>query len=194
MKFPLQLRFKFFALAPQMYVQDASGAEVCYVKQKMFRLKEKVEVFSDSSRKHLLCTIAADRMLDFNACYDFRSPDGQLIGRVRRRGMRSIWKAHYEILDEHGQVEYDLHELNPFAKFIDGFFGEIPVIGMFSGFFFHPSYGIMRNGKTSAKMTKRRSFLESRFDIEEVEPIPASDELRIVLSLLMFVLLERSRG
>ena len=45
MQFPLQLRFKVLALATQIYVTDASGATVFYVKQKMFKLKEDIAVF-----------------------------------------------------------------------------------------------------------------------------------------------------
>ena len=35
MNYPLKLRFKFFALAPQIYVQDATDAEVCDPLSKM---------------------------------------------------------------------------------------------------------------------------------------------------------------
>ena len=39
MRFPLDLRFKIVAIAPQISVTDASGALLLYVKQKAFRLK-----------------------------------------------------------------------------------------------------------------------------------------------------------
>src|SRR5688572_13603616 len=116
MNYPLTLRFKILALAPQIYVEDASGAEVCYVKQKLFRFREKVEVYTDSSRKQLLSTIQADRIIDFNAHYAFIQADGTRLGSVRRRGFRSLWRAHYEILDDHGNVAFEMREENPFAK------------------------------------------------------------------------------
>ena len=49
MKYPLSLSFKIMAMAPQIYVRDATGEIVCYVKQKMFRLKEVVSVFRDQN-------------------------------------------------------------------------------------------------------------------------------------------------
>ena len=67
MNYPLQLTFKLVALAPQLKVTDASGATVCYVRQKMFRLKESVEVFADETRTEKLCEIRADRIIDFSA-------------------------------------------------------------------------------------------------------------------------------
>jgi len=194
MNYPLQLRFKLLALAPQIYVQDALGVTACYVKQKLFRLKEKVEVYTDESRSHLLCTIGADRMLDFNASYHFRTPEGGTLGSVRRRGMKSLWRAHYEILDDRDQQEYEIRETNAFIKILDSVIGEIPVIGLFTGFFFNPRYEVTQNGQTILKVTKHRAFFESRFTIEQVIPVSDKDELRLMLSLLMFVLLERSRG
>ncbi|QIF00940.1 hypothetical protein [Roseimicrobium sp. ORNL1] len=194
MKYPLQLSFKILALAPQVYVQDADGQEVCYVKQKLFKLREAVEVFTNSSRQSLLATIQADRVLDFNANYTFRTPEGTPIGSVRRRGMRSIWSAHYEILDGHGQVAYDIREENPWTKIVDSVLGDIPVVGFFSGMFFNPRYTISRQGVPAMRFTKRRAFLEGRFDIEKLGEVPVQDELPIILSLLMFGLLERSRG
>jgi hypothetical protein len=194
MNYPLQLRFKFFALAPQVYVLDAAGADVCYVKQKLFRLREKVEVFSDSSRTKLLSTIQADRMIDFNSSYSFQMADGTTLGSVRRRGLRSLWSAHYEILDGAGNVAFEIRELNPIIKFVDGLISGIPLVGMFTGYFLHPRYAVIQNGSPVLTMTKTPSFIEGRFVIEKSGALDAESEMRIVFSLLMFVLLERQRG
>ncbi len=194
MNYPLKLSFKFFALAPQVYVRDASGTELCYVKQKLFKFREKVEVFTDSTRQSMLATIQADRVIDFNANYAFRTVEGAPIGSVRRRGMRSIWRAHYEILDQSGQVAFEIREENPWSKILDSVLGEIPIIGFFTGFFCHPRYAVLQQGTPVMRMTKQRAFLESHFNIEKLADVPSQAELPIVMSLLMFVLLERSRG
>lgn len=194
MNYPLQLRFKILALAPQIYVQEAGGGEVCYVKQKLFRFKEKVEVFTNSTRSTLLSTIQADRMIDFNANYTFTMADGTRLGSVRRRGLRSIWRAHYEILDDAGNIAFEMKEENPGAKIVDSVLGEIPIIGMFTGYFCHPRYSILHNGTPVLRVTKKRAFLESSFTVEKLGDIDSRDEWRVVHSLLMFVLMERSRG
>ena len=194
MNYPLQLRFKILALAPQVYVQDASGAEVCYVKQKLLRFREKVEVFTDSSRTTLRCTIQADRIIDFNACYAFHMADGTVLGKVRRRGLRSLWSAHYEILDDSGNVVFEIREQNPMVKFLEGLLDSIPLVGLFSGYFLHPHYVILQNGSPVLEMKKKPAFFEGRFSIEKSANLDAQAEMRIVLSLVMFVLLERSRG
>lgn len=69
MNFPLSLRFKLLALSPQIYVSDAAQQPVLYVKQKLFKLREKIEVFRDESRSQLLCTIQANKIIDWSARY-----------------------------------------------------------------------------------------------------------------------------
>ena len=67
MNYPLTMSFKILAVAPQIFIKDATGQEVMYVKQKLFKLKEAIQVFSDQSQSQLLYTINADRVLDFSA-------------------------------------------------------------------------------------------------------------------------------
>ncbi len=195
MKFPLQLSFKIVALAPQIKVTDADGALVCYVRQKMFKLKEHVEVFSDEGRTHKLCDIVADRVIDFSANYVFEEPGSGPFGAVRRKGMRSIWKAHYEILD-HETPELEIHEENGWIKVMDSLVSDIPLIGAFAGYWFNPSYLVTRidNGQEMVRIAKQPAFWEGRFTLEKLNEFDEGDELRVVLSTLMMILLERGRG
>ena len=89
MNYPLELSFKIVALAPQMKVSDSTGSPVCYVKQKLFKFKEAVEIFTDDTRTEKLCEIKAARVIDFSAKYTFYSNTGEAFGAVRRKGMRS---------------------------------------------------------------------------------------------------------
>ena len=64
MNYPLKLSFKLLAIASQIYVRDANGNLLGYVKQKLFKLKENIDVFADEGQTQLLFNIKADRMLD----------------------------------------------------------------------------------------------------------------------------------
>jgi len=197
MQFPLTLNFKIVALAPQVYVRDAAGREILYVKQKLLKLKEKVRVFSDSSQSQQVYEINADRWLDWSARYTFTDSMGVVVGSVQRMGMRSLWKATYQIMDATGQPILVLEEANPWAKVLDSVLGEIPIIGIFTGYFIHPKYDVKRanSGQPALHVTKSRSFLESRFEIENTGgPLTQYEEVPAVLGLLMMVLLERQRG
>ncbi|HEX6203447.1 MAG TPA: hypothetical protein VF100_10610 [Thermoanaerobaculia bacterium] len=199
MRYPLELQFKILALAPQITVRDADGTELFYVHQKLFKLKERIAVFRDSSKRETVYSIAADRVLDFSARYAFTDAAGQPAGAVKRAGMKSLWRAHYEVFDAGGQPVLTLSEENPVVKLLDGLLGEIPLIGMLTGFFLHPRYVVAERagGQPVLRVTKRRSFLEARFAVE-AEPgaatLPEEVETAAVLAILTMALLERSRG
>lgn len=196
MNYPLSFRFKLLAFSPQIYITDASGQEVLYVKQKLFRLREKVEVHSDSSRQHLLCTIEADRILDWSARYTFRDPSGRELGAVGRRGMRSLWSAHYDVFAPHSRDPlFSIQEENPIAKLLDSLLGEIPILGVLTAFLFHPKYLASRtNGTPVMRLTKQAAIFEGRFKLESLGEASEGESLAIILSYLMMNLLERQRG
>lgn len=196
MNFPLTLRFKIVALAPQIFVEDAAGNTVCYVKQKMFKLKEQIEVFEDSSKSTLLANINADRIIDWSARYHFTTPAGDPLGSVGRRGMRSLWRAHYEIVLTGSEAPaMTLREENPWTKVMDGFFGELPIINLFSGYLFHPKYLVTRtDGTPVMRLTKEPAFWEGRFKVELLGTATPEEQLTLTLSGLMMLLLERRRG
>lgn len=196
MNFPLTFRFKVVALSPQIYVQDAQGQTVCYVKQKLLRLREKVEVFTDDSRSRLLSTIEADRIIDWSARYTFRDAQGNELGAIGRRGMRSLWRAHYDIFAP-GSTEpaFHIREENPFTKLLDGFVGEIPILGLFSGYMLHPRYAATRaDGTPVLRLTKRNAFFEGRFELEKLAELSDGEQTALMLGFLMMNLLERARG
>ncbi len=195
--FPLDFCFKLLTISPQVAVTDPSGAEVCYVKQKAFKLRESVTVFRDSSKTAILGKIEADRIIDWSARYTFSDADGLPFGAVSRRGARSLWRAHYEIFDrvESKEAAMTLQEESVMTRFLDGFLSEIPILGLFTGYFFHPSYAVRTtDGKIVARLRKRSAFLEGRFTLEKLADLPPEQELEILLSCLMMLILERQRG
>lgn len=194
MNYPLTLTFKIIALAPQLSVTDASGNLVFYVRQKLFKLREAVTVFADREQQRPVANIRADRILDFNAVYGFEDPQGRRFGAVRRAGMRSLWKAQYEVL--RGDTPFlTLREDSAFVRFMDGIMGDIPVLGMLSGYVFHPSYSVTRSDGTRVLHVKKQPALwEGRFTIEREAELTPDEEASAVLSILMMVLLERDRG
>lgn len=194
MQYPIDLRFKLLTLGQRISATDASGKTLMFVKQKMFKLKEKVEVYSDSTQSHLLFRIEADRVLDFSANYSFTDASGNSWGTVRRKGMKSLWSAHYEIIHD-DQVEMTIQEESPMQKLLEGLLGGIPVIGWIAIYLINPSYIIRRpDGETLLRLTKKPAILEGKFQLEKLNDLPEDDELRALLSVIMVGLLERARG
>lgn len=194
MNYPLQMSFKVLALARQISVTDANGHLVFYVKQKAFKLKEAVTVFADAGQTQPVYSINADKMLDFSARYTFTDSSGRPLGSVRRQGMKSLWKAHYDVLDGENAV-MTIKEENAWTKVLDSLIGEIPVLGMFTGYLFHPAYLVSRqDGTVVMRLEKQPAFFEGKFIIQKQAEMDGQEEERALLSLIMMILLERSRG
>ena len=196
LNYPLDFKFKITTLASDFNITDRNGNYVAYVRQKMFRLKEDVIVFSDESRTKELFNIKANQWIDFNASYMMTDLlTGKKFGRLARKGMRSIWKARYDIIDEKDKPIYQINEDNGWIKVFDSFLGEIPILGMLTGYFLNPSYTVKDNaGKEYFRLKKMPSLVGRRFQLERLIDIDDEDESLVVLSFLMMVLLERARG
>lgn len=195
MNFPVTLSFKLLALANQIYVRDASGNLLGYVKQKMFKLKEDINIFADEAQTQMLFNIKADRMIDWSANYSFTDNRGSYLGAIKRQGMRSLWKASYDIFDAGGNPAYHIKEENGWVKIADALFGELPLIGILSGYVFNPTYIVSRvNGTPIVRIKKQPAMFEGKFILENLSPLSTEDETRIVLGVLMMTLLERRRG
>ncbi|WP_411827244.1 hypothetical protein [Luteolibacter sp. AS25] len=194
--YPLKISFKIIALASQATVTDANGRVLIYTKQKMFKFREHVEIFTDKSKSVLLAEIKANKVIDWSARYNFTESDGTEIGSVGRKGWRSIWKAHYECFNPgDNQSDFSIHEANPWSKVMDSLLGEIPVVGMFTGYFCHPSYIANRTaGGEAMRITKQAAMWEGKFAIEKLGELSPREELNLILSFMMMILLERKRG
>ena len=193
---PLTLSFKVLALARQIKVTDAGGREVMYVRQKILKFKEQVEVFQSSARTNLVATIQANKVIDWSARYRFTLANGDYIGDVGRKGWRSIWKAHYQTFNPGDDTpDYDIQEENPMAKVMDSLIGEVPVLGFFTGYLFHPKFAASRpDGEVAMRLTKQPAFWEGKFLLEKFVELPPREEANLVLSFLMLIALERRRG
>ena len=194
MEYPLDLSFKLLSWGPQISVTDAGGNLVFYVKQKALKLKEAVTVFADVEQTQTLYTMSADRVLDFSARYNFADQAGTGLGSVKRQGVKSLWKSHFDIMDGE-TVVLTIQEENPWVKILDALFTSIPIVGMFSGYVFHPAYLVSRpEGGVVMRLEKLPAFFEGKFKIEKKTDLEATEETRALLSLLMMLLLERARG
>lgn len=195
MNYPLDLSFKLIAIASQIYVRDVNGSLVGYVKQKLFKLKEDIRIFADEAQTQLRYTIKADRIIDFSANYAFADPAGRPIGSIKRRGMRSLWKADYEISDSRGALVMRINEENGWIKVGDALTREVPVLGIFSGYFFNPTYLVKRTNESPVlRLKKQPAFFESKFSMEPLSDMSDEDEELVLLSCLTMTLLERMRG
>lgn len=196
LQYPLTLSFKILALSSQATVTDANGRTVLYTKQKLLRFKEHVEIWKDATQAAKIAEIKANKVIDWSARYNILRADGRQIGSVGRRGWRSLWKAHYDVFEsDPAAPEFSIQEGNVWTKVFDNLLSQVPILGIFSGYFFHPSYIAARPSHPVMRMVKQPAFFEGRFRIEKLDPeLTPTEELVLFLSYLMVMLLERRRG
>ena len=196
MNYPLTLSFKFWTLGQQIRVLDAAGALICQVKQKAFRLKEDVVIFADEAQTQQIFRIRADRMLDITSTvYRITTPDERTIGAIKREGLKSLWKATYQLLDAAGTQVGTIREENPWIKVADALVSELPIVGIVAQRFINPAFLVeMPTGQVRLRAQKVPSFLERRFEIRQLGPMDPQTENLMIPAVMMMILMERARG
>jgi len=195
LQFPIQLIFNISTLHNDFTAKDANGNTIAYVKQKLFKFKEDISVFDDESQNMVNYRIKADRWIDFSAAYSITDTDGKELGKVARKGWRSLWKAEYVLIDQHQQLQFKIQEENGWVKVLDSLLSEVPLLGIFTGYFFNPSYIVTNTSdQSTVRLKKEASFWGRKFEITKLGTTDDDDDERIMLGLMMMILLERRRG
>ena len=195
MKYPVELNFKKIALAKQATLTESDGNTIAYARQKILKLKEELEVFEDKTKAKRVCTIKANKVIDFSAAYHFYTENEQCFGSIQRKGLRSLWKATYIIDDASGNQYATIREENPFAKVVDTLLGGLPFVGLVCNYIFNPSYiATSEDGTELFRLTKVPSFWGALFKIDKLAEVTPDEETRCMMGLLMMIFLEKSRG
>lgn len=91
--------FKIFGAAFTIY--DSYEGIAFYSKQKAFKLKEDIRLYTDESLQTEVLSIQARNIIDFGAAYDVVDrATGETVGAFKRKGMKSILKDEWIILDD----------------------------------------------------------------------------------------------
>ncbi len=98
------LQRQFLALTGKFRVFDPQGNLVLFSEQKMFKLKEDIRIYADEAKSREVLIIQARQVIDFAAAYDvYDAASGQKIGVWRRKGLRSLMRDEWELLDASDQ-------------------------------------------------------------------------------------------
>jgi uncharacterized protein YxjI len=105
------------------HVYDQEQKLQFYVKQKGLKLKEDIRVFNSEDMAEEVLLIQARNAIDFSGTYDvFESSTNRKIGTLRRKGLKSIFKDEWLLLDssenEIGNIKEDHIGLAILRRFI----------------------------------------------------------------------------
>jgi hypothetical protein len=105
------LKRQAIALTGKFRFYDPSGRLVMFSEQKMFKLREDIRVYSDESKLQEVLSIKARQILDFSAAYDVIDTEmNQKVGVLRRKGLRSLLRDEWEVLDANDNLIGKLFE------------------------------------------------------------------------------------
>jgi uncharacterized protein YxjI len=99
------LKKQAIALTGKIRFYNPQGEVVLFSEQKMFKLREDIRVFSDEQKSQEVLAIKARQIIDFSAAYDVvDSTNGEKVGALRRKGLKSILRDEWEVLDPSDNV------------------------------------------------------------------------------------------
>lgn len=116
-------------LGAKFHIYKPDGGLLGFSKQKAFKLKEDIRIYTDESMSEERVLIQARSIIDFSGAYDIiDSRSKTKAGSLRRRGLSSLMRDTWTVLDENEQEIAALQEdsstmalvrrLIPYANFI----------------------------------------------------------------------------
>ena len=105
------LKRQAIAMTGKFRFYDPNGNLVMFSQQKMFKMREDIRVYSDESKNQEVLIIKARSIVDFSAAYDvIDSATNEHVGTLRRKGLKSILRDEWQVLNPAGQVIGSLFE------------------------------------------------------------------------------------
>jgi uncharacterized protein YxjI len=96
------LKRQTFALTGKLRFYNPNNELVLFCEQRMFKLREDIRVYADEQKTQEVLAIKARQIIDFSAAYDVvDSLTGEKVGTLRRKGLKSILRDEWEVLDAH---------------------------------------------------------------------------------------------
>ena len=166
-------------LGRKYYVYAPDGSLVVFLKHPLMKLRGEFTIYADDTETVPLLLVRARKVIALNMAHDVMDPNtGEKIGSIRSRGLRSIFRDVWDILDVNDQPIGLIEEtgaamLRRFIKFLPG------------------RHKIELNGQLVA--TLRQTF---RFFIKEqvLDLSPGGDKLdhRFAVACALLVLMKES--
>lgn len=101
----------FTFLGAKFHIYDENWNLLMFSKQKAFKLKEDIRVFSDETMTKELLTVKARQVIDFGATYDVTdATTGEVVGSWRRKGWASLIRDSWLCFDAQGRETGKMQE------------------------------------------------------------------------------------
>lgn len=107
-----EFRKQFWKLAGGAFrVFDTEQHLLLFSEQKAFKLREDIRIYTDEAKTNEVLSIKTQKILDISATYDVvDTQTGEKVGSLKRKGLKSILRDEWEILDPQGILIGKLEE------------------------------------------------------------------------------------
>ncbi|MBN1305778.1 MAG: hypothetical protein JXA13_15175 [Anaerolineales bacterium] len=151
------LKRQVFALTGKFRYYNPSGELVMFSQQKMFKLKEDIRVYTDENKTQELLVIQARQIIDFSAAYDVVDASSNMkVGALRRRGLKSILRDEWEVLDVNDQ---------PMGVIQEDSMGRAMLRRLLLGSLLPQDYDAVINGQRAADLKQRFNLFRYELDV-----------------------------
>jgi uncharacterized protein YxjI len=94
------IKQKKLSLGNKYFLEDGAGKSIGFCHQKLMKLKEDIRIYTDDKMTTEMIKIKQEQILDFSGSYQVMdSQSGELIGILKRKGLKSMFKDEWHILD-----------------------------------------------------------------------------------------------
>ena len=172
------IKQKVLSLGNKYFVEDQTGKVVGFIHQKLLKLKEDIRIFTDESMQHEMMTIKQEQILDFSGSYQVvDTMSGELLGILKRKGLKSMIKDEWMILDRNRQEIGMIKERGGFTWFLRRFiFKWIPY-----------KYDILLHGQPVGEVTEKLQVIGDTYhmDLTKDPNVSLDRRLAVVCCVMM---------
>ncbi len=162
-------------------VRDPSGQLCMFVQHKLFTFKDEWNIFTDASMRQSLVRVKAREAIAVNLTTDvFDANTGQVVGTVRSKGLKSIVRDTWEVLDPaSGAVVGELVEDSNgmVRRMLPSFFG-MPIIP--------GQWHLALHGQPVMQIEETRKFFGKSFSVRLV---PGAVDPRFAIGCALLALM-----
>lgn len=166
----------------RIYHEDQTQL-LLFVKQKAWKLKEDITVYSDESESRQILKINARQIIDFSAAYDVTDALTRAkFGVLRRKGFRSIFRDHWEIMGPNDNPIGEVVEDSKLFAFLRRFLTNL----------IPQTFNIILEGKTVGILKQRFNPFVALFDADF--SMDENNRLSRQMGLAILILLQIIEG
>jgi hypothetical protein len=173
------IRRKFWSFFERVFrVFTGDGQLIMYIQHPLFKLREQFTVYADEAKTRPLLLVKSRQVIAINFCFDVSdAQDGRLLGSVQKKGLRSILRDKFIILDPLG-IEIGYAEEQGAALLRRLF----PILTS--------KHAIFVNGQQVAFIRQRFRFFTKEFAVDLQQ---SSVDPRFVLAVALLALIAEAR-